>query len=166
VSSYLRRLSLRFLLNELLHHSGENGPGGIRTRICSFDRVLCSPYTTGPKRACSRAVGKARLQITVWFSACRIGTGDAASVIGPTLSHRTRQGSATPIFIGTPSTPKDARGHRGKPTPTAFVIVVPFVVLRTSTTSPVFAACGLRPMRQRLGLSSLRRGLRLLQVIL
>jgi hypothetical protein len=27
----------------------ENGPGGIRTRICYLDRVLCSRYTTGPE---------------------------------------------------------------------------------------------------------------------
>src|SRR5271167_2630296 len=51
VSSYLRRLSLRFLLKRKLLHIRENGPGGIRTRICDCDRVLCSPYTTGP--ACS-----------------------------------------------------------------------------------------------------------------
>jgi hypothetical protein len=48
VSSYLRRLSLRFLLKRKLLHMRENGPGGIRTRICDCDRVLCSPYTTGP----------------------------------------------------------------------------------------------------------------------
>ena len=51
VSSYLRRLSLRFLLKRKLLHIRENGPGGIRTRIYDCDRVLCSPYTTGP--ACS-----------------------------------------------------------------------------------------------------------------
>lgn len=48
VSSYLRRLSLRFLLNEILHHKPENGPDGTRTRICDLDRVLCSHCTTGP----------------------------------------------------------------------------------------------------------------------
>lgn len=26
----------------------ENGPGGIRTRICGFGRALCCRYTTGP----------------------------------------------------------------------------------------------------------------------
>ena len=41
LSSYLRRLSLPFLLDKLLHHNGENGPGGIRTRICNLDRELC-----------------------------------------------------------------------------------------------------------------------------
>jgi hypothetical protein len=79
MSSYLRRLSLRFLLDKLLHHNGENGPGGIRTRICDLDRVLCSPYTTGPERAWSAQLGSARLQITIWVSPCRIGTSDAAS---------------------------------------------------------------------------------------
>jgi hypothetical protein len=29
----------------------ENGPGGIRTRICDLDRVLCCRYTTGPERS-------------------------------------------------------------------------------------------------------------------
>jgi hypothetical protein len=51
VSSYLRRLSLRFLPNKFLLHKRENGPGGIRTRICDCDRVLCFPYTTGPERS-------------------------------------------------------------------------------------------------------------------
>jgi hypothetical protein len=32
---------------EQLLHKRENGPGGIRTRICDLDRVLCSHYTTG-----------------------------------------------------------------------------------------------------------------------
>jgi hypothetical protein len=47
-SSYLRRLSLRSLLKTALHRM-ECGPGGIRTRICDCDRVLCFPYTTGPE---------------------------------------------------------------------------------------------------------------------
>ena len=34
---------------KLLLHRWENGPGGIRTRIRHCDRVLCSPYTTGPE---------------------------------------------------------------------------------------------------------------------
>jgi hypothetical protein len=50
LSSYSRRLSLHSLLNEFLHHNGENGPGGIRTRICDLDRELCYRCTTGPER--------------------------------------------------------------------------------------------------------------------
>ena len=34
-----------FSPHEVLLHKRENGPGGIRTRICDCDRVLCSPYT-------------------------------------------------------------------------------------------------------------------------
>lgn len=48
VSSYLRRLSLRSLLKTALHRM-ECGPGGIRSRICDCDRVLCFPYTTSPE---------------------------------------------------------------------------------------------------------------------
>ena len=36
---------------KLILHKKENGPGGIRTRICDLDRVLCSRYTTGPERS-------------------------------------------------------------------------------------------------------------------
>ena len=30
-------------------HTAGNGPGGIRTRTCDLDGVLCSLYTTGPQ---------------------------------------------------------------------------------------------------------------------
>ena len=80
VSSYLRRLSLRFLLNELLHHNGENGPGGIRTRICDCDRVLCSPYTTGPERVFSDSAGNSKVvghsvleRVLNWDKRCTVG---------------------------------------------------------------------------------------------
>jgi hypothetical protein len=36
---------------KLLLHRGESGPGGIRTRICDLDRVLCYRCTTGPERS-------------------------------------------------------------------------------------------------------------------
>ena len=36
---------------ELLLYHWENGPDGIRTRICDCDRVPCSLYTTGPDRS-------------------------------------------------------------------------------------------------------------------
>src|SRR5713226_5140144 len=49
VSSYLGRLSLCCLPNRTeCFTNRENGPDGIRTRICDLDRVLCSRYTTGP----------------------------------------------------------------------------------------------------------------------
>lgn len=52
VSSYLERVSLRYLPNRSSPpQNQENGPGGIRTRICNLDRVLCCRYTTGPERS-------------------------------------------------------------------------------------------------------------------
>jgi hypothetical protein len=49
LSSYLRKLSLySFPKKNSFSNHGENGSGGIRTRICDLDRVLCSHYTTDP----------------------------------------------------------------------------------------------------------------------
>ncbi len=42
---------------KLLLHRWENGPGGIRTRICDLDRELCYRCTTGPERAWPSAAG-------------------------------------------------------------------------------------------------------------
>ena len=44
-------------LAKLLLHRRENGPGGIRTRICDLDRVLCCRCTTGPERSVLDCVG-------------------------------------------------------------------------------------------------------------
>ncbi len=61
VSSYLGGLSLCFLpRRKFLLPRRENGPGGIRTRICGLDRVLCSRYTPGPGR--SRGLWRMRRQ--------------------------------------------------------------------------------------------------------
>ena len=80
VSSYLRRLSLRFLLKRELLHIRENGPGGIRTRICDCDRVLCSPYTTGPACSVPRLAQdrkamrhNSRLRVSKWKYGCSDG---------------------------------------------------------------------------------------------
>src|SRR5208283_3421882 len=56
-SYFMGRVSLRFLPGDLLLHRRENGPGGIRTRICDLDRVLCCRYTTGPERIFSGGFG-------------------------------------------------------------------------------------------------------------
>jgi hypothetical protein len=53
MSSYPGRLSLGTLpkgTSLLFLHQTENGPSGIRTRICDLNGVLCSHHTTGPKR--------------------------------------------------------------------------------------------------------------------
>ncbi|SPF41450.1 hypothetical protein SBA1_360036 [Candidatus Sulfotelmatobacter kueseliae] len=42
---------------KLLLHRRESGPGGIRTRICYLDRVLCCRYTTGPEWSFCRGLG-------------------------------------------------------------------------------------------------------------
>lgn len=56
MSSYLERLSLCSLPKmKLILHRRKNGPGGIRTRICDLDRVLCSRYTTGPESSVQKA---------------------------------------------------------------------------------------------------------------
>ncbi len=89
VSSYLRRLSLRFLLKRnLLRIRRENGPGGIRTRICDCDRVLCSPYTTGPACSVPRLAQdhkamrhSSRIRVSNWKiggSSRRLGTDGAS----------------------------------------------------------------------------------------
>ena len=41
---------------KLLLHRWESGPGGIRTRICDLDRVLCYRCTTGPEQVCVMAL--------------------------------------------------------------------------------------------------------------
>jgi hypothetical protein len=46
-------------------HSGESGPGGIRTRICDLDRVPCCHYTTGPSGVSATAPNMARLSVTM-----------------------------------------------------------------------------------------------------
>jgi hypothetical protein len=45
-------------------HSWENGPDGIRTRICDLDRVPCCHYTTGPSEVSATATMVTRLSIT------------------------------------------------------------------------------------------------------
>jgi|SRR5580692_6939805 hypothetical protein len=99
MSSYLRRLSLRFLLDELLHHNRENGPGEIRTRICNFDRVLCSPYTTGPERAWSAPPEMARAQLT--FGSARAELGQAMRRVKgpPCRTERGDKDGATARFL-------------------------------------------------------------------
>ena len=47
----LEEIISAFSPHEVLLHKTENGPGGIRTRICDCDRVLCFPYTTGPEHS-------------------------------------------------------------------------------------------------------------------
>ena len=80
---------------KLILHKKENGPGGIRTRICDLDRVLCSRYTTGPERSfgVGTALGKVmRHNFVGWvpnwegirFLGLRSGQAlDFATALGP-----------------------------------------------------------------------------------
>jgi hypothetical protein len=45
---------------KLLLHRWENGPGGIRTRICDLDRVLCCRCTTGPEQSLWDGAGEGK----------------------------------------------------------------------------------------------------------
>jgi hypothetical protein len=49
-------ISVFSLQAKLLLHRWENGPGGIRTRICDLDRVLCCRCTTGPEQSLCNCV--------------------------------------------------------------------------------------------------------------